>query len=210
MKRLRRWIWPATVLISLLLFPATIAVWIRSYWTSDLIAATRFRNWQIEINRGEFGFSADQRYSIQPFVIPNSPQSPFPQIKHVGAPHPISQQWQFSHMESPAYGSNSPTSFLGFDHSYLVEFEVDAVRGSRRMMSSWTQPVTTSTEGAHWYLPAWSIAFLMLLAPAWWMRGWLKYGRDRRRLEMGCCPNCGYDLRATPERCPECGKENLI
>ena len=36
---------------------------------------------------------------------------------------------------------------------------------------------------------------------------WVLLGRDRRRKidSIGKCPICGYDLRATPERCPECG-----
>jgi hypothetical protein len=50
----------------------------------------------------------------------------------------------------------------------------------------------------------WLVAILSAVIPATWLLGW-RGRRRRRRHAMGQCVACGYDLRATPERCPECG-----
>lgn len=53
-------------------------------------------------------------------------------------------------------------------------------------------------------VPDWLV---IVLAGAWPLKWTLHKRRVARRDKSGLCPACGYDLRASPQRCPECGKQ---
>ncbi len=54
----------------------------------------------------------------------------------------------------------------------------------------------------HAWFPHWFLALLFAILPT--VR-FLTILRTRRQNRAGLCEHCGYDLCATPDRCPECG-----
>ena len=78
-------------------------------------------------------------------------------------------------------------SFAGF---FAVRYDADAggVFGGLPTVEVW--------------VPHWFLVGMTAPLPAMWLRRWVRWRTRHRR---GLCPACGYDLRASPEHCPECG-----
>ena len=61
-----------------------------------------------------------------------------------------------------------------------------------------------------WYptaVVAWTFIVMVAVMPYFWLRNQFRERLRRVRISEGCCSICGYDLRASAGRCPECGAE---
>jgi hypothetical protein len=170
--RLRRIIFNGLVVMSLLLFLGTVALWLRSYRADDIIGRMHRDGWSValESSRGRFWCCYRGAYV---YCI------------HTAKSH--NGWWRDT--GKPIDGL-SDTHLLGyyvlFDHGGFI---LDGVENDVLQSKAVTAHI-------------WFISLAASVLPARWA---LRYLRVASRSRHGCCTKCGYDLRATPDRCPECG-----
>ena len=166
-------------ILSLLLCLATAGVWVRSYWVNfRLQQASRIEPWQIRevvIGQGRIVWLRSAYANEQP------PWGSFELFvgDETVSPYtrPIEDDWP---------GLNSHR-FARWGFAAMDE-EGETFGGRARFTAA--------------MVPMWCAIVPFLILPTPWCWRTIVHCRRGRR---GLCLACGYDLRATPERCPECG-----
>jgi len=169
---------------------------VRSYYVSDTLhLAARSHGdifngdeWSAEVfsNRGSIRFNVNTRRWHTVLENNHMPEN--------GGPH-----W-YSGPDQPV--TPLPTRDLfgdrgaGFDR---FGFGVGQYASTSSEGTDWTTYGHTAVRSPHWF-----ISILLIVPPAMVLR---RVMRLRYRRRAGLCPACGYDLRATPDRCPECGRQ---
>ena len=135
-------------------------------------------------------------------------------------------QWRLSYRDRGEcwnFGSRLTGRYLGCsseDGTFSVYYQSNLTPGPPHVMRGvpfegwWFQhqfeftSKTWRSGGAnerflHLMIPYWPAALTLAILPVVWLV--LRITRKRVDTSLGVCAKCGYDLRATPLRCPECG-----
>jgi len=101
---------------------------------------------------------------------------------------------EYMEWEKPFRRRTRNARWLGFWYSYWA-----IISSPGNPNDNWTDFHGYETEI---HVRYWFVLGCSALTPLRWLRG---HTRRRRAARAGACAQCGYDLRASTGRCPECG-----
>jgi hypothetical protein len=192
MKCFRRWVFNGIAAVSLLLFVFTLALWIGTHRRRELINEILYLPPDPDSHPRAFVPKATQKINCILFAE-----------GELLVWHRIQQfhRWEKSYGWRVYGDSIDPGYFdndLWFGKTFLNrcgfkwELEFALEPGASPASDVWFR----------FFVPLWAICAITAVGPLYWI---FVFHRRRRKMAIGCCASCGYDLRATPERCPECG-----
>ena len=166
----------------------TAGMWVRSHWTRDMITAYPSTTSHLDSESGELAIGLET-YAFRTFRLNDCEYVHAP----IGVISPSLKPSMFLWIEMG--GDTSDTNaMLSTFRNYRDNAPRIAIRSSKRNPGG-------SVIGIR--LAYWAIVVSTAVLPA--LVGFQRVQRYRRG-HAGRCLNCGYDLRATPDRCPECGR----
>jgi hypothetical protein len=173
-----------------------VAAWLRSEKTRDVFTHTNIQGqaFGLATNPGEFFVfkNRDQLQDSHRLIVPLG-------FSHQSGVAPIADR----------YGLLS--HFFGFEFSFARN--IATPRPKPTLSTRWAGPGIRAQGGTFRQIDYeqivvsfWLVTSVFALAPTISvMRLAMRISRRRRRRRQGRCLNCNYDLRASTEKCPECG-----